>query len=90
MQELVRLGLEKTAKGASVKQGIEGGFQTASIMKGIVDKAVQASPEASVAWVGVCLALDVSSNDTTLVCTDMVAHTQFLIDSLKSNHRGRH
>ncbi|KAH6989033.1 WD40-repeat-containing domain protein [Ilyonectria sp. MPI-CAGE-AT-0026] len=65
MQELVRLGLEKTAKGASVKQGIEGGLQTATIMKGIVDKAVQASPEASVAWVGVCLALDILSNPIT-------------------------
>ncbi|KAF7554441.1 hypothetical protein G7Z17_g2906 [Cylindrodendrum hubeiense] len=65
MKELVRLGLEKNAKITSAKQGIEGVLQPATIVKAIVDKAVQASPEASVAWVGVCFALDILSNPIT-------------------------
>ncbi|KPM42909.1 Vegetative incompatibility protein HET-E-1 [Neonectria ditissima] len=65
MKELVRIGLEKTAKNANIKQGIENGMQTATIVRGMVDKAIQASPEAAVAWVGVCLALDILSNPIT-------------------------
>jgi hypothetical protein len=30
-------------------------------VKEVVDKAIQASPEAAVAWVGVCFALEVSA-----------------------------
>ncbi|KAK7414057.1 hypothetical protein QQX98_007089 [Neonectria punicea] len=65
MKQLVRIGLEKTAKNANIKQGIENGMQTATIVRGMVDKAIQASPEAAVAWVGVCLALDILSNPIT-------------------------
>ncbi|KAH7133727.1 hypothetical protein EDB81DRAFT_659291, partial [Dactylonectria macrodidyma] len=65
MQELVRLGLEKTAKNAGIKQGIEDGLAIATTVKGMVDKAIQAAPEAAVAWVGVCLALDILSNPIT-------------------------
>lgn len=31
------------------------------VVKEIVNKAIQASPEAAVAWVGVCFALEVSA-----------------------------
>lgn len=61
MERLVRAGLERTEKEATVKQGIEQGMQAVNSVKGIVDKAVQASPEAALAWVGICFALEVSS-----------------------------
>lgn len=59
MQQLVQHGLHKTEKDAGAKQGIEDGIQAAMVLKEIVDKAVQASPEAAIAWVGVCFALEV-------------------------------
>ncbi|GKU12597.1 unnamed protein product, partial [Fusarium langsethiae] len=34
-------------------------------MKGIVGKAIQAAPEAAIAWVGVCLGLEILSNTVT-------------------------
>jgi hypothetical protein len=59
MQQLVNEGLDRTQKQASIKQGIEEGLQAVQAVRGIVDKAVYASPEASVAWAGVCLGLEV-------------------------------
>jgi hypothetical protein len=59
MQQLVQYGLHKTEKDANVKQGIGDGIQAAMAIKEVVDKAIQASPEAAVAWVGVCFALEV-------------------------------
>ncbi|KAM9874159.1 hypothetical protein BJF96_g573 [Verticillium dahliae] len=65
MEQVVRAGLERTAKEAAIKQGIQDGMQAVCAVKGIVDKAVQASPEAAVAWVGVCFALEILSNPIT-------------------------
>jgi hypothetical protein len=59
MQQLVQYGLRKTEKDAQVKQGVGDGIQAAMAVKEVVDKAIQASPEAAVAWVGVCFALEV-------------------------------
>lgn len=59
MQQLVQEGLDRTRKEASIKQGIDEGLQAVQAVRGIVDKAVQAAPEAAVAWVGVCLGLEV-------------------------------
>jgi hypothetical protein len=61
MQQLVQHGLRKTEKDAQVKQGVGDGIQAAMAIKEVVDKAIQASPEAAVAWVGVCFALEVCS-----------------------------
>jgi hypothetical protein len=61
MQQLVQHGLRKTEKDAAAKQGIGDGIQAAMVVKEVVDKAIQASPEAAVAWVGVCFALEVSA-----------------------------
>ncbi|KAH8656463.1 WD40-repeat-containing domain protein [Ilyonectria robusta] len=65
MEQVVRAGLERTAKEADIKQGIQDGMQAVYAVKGIVDKAVQASPEAAIAWVGVCFALEILSNPIT-------------------------
>jgi hypothetical protein len=59
MQQLVPHGLHKTEKDAQVKQGVGDSIQAALSVKEVVDKAIQASPEAAVAWVGVCFALEV-------------------------------
>jgi hypothetical protein len=61
MQQLVQHGLRKTKKDAAAKQEIGDGIQAAMVVKEMVDKAIQASPEAAVAWVGVCFALEVSA-----------------------------
>lgn len=68
MQQLVQNGLHRTEKDARVKQDMEEGIQAAMAVKEVVDKAIQASPEAAIAWVGVCFALEVCAavTDTTV------------------------
>lgn len=61
MQKLVDLGLAKTEKEAKVKERVGTGLQTVLALKGVVDKAIQASPQGAIAWVGVCFALEVST-----------------------------
>ncbi|KAH7063877.1 NACHT domain-containing protein [Paraphoma chrysanthemicola] len=65
MQQLVQHGLRKTEKDAAAKQGIGDGIQAVIVVKEVVDKAIQASPEAAVAWVGVCFALEILMNPLT-------------------------
>ncbi|RKK57406.1 Vegetative incompatibility protein HET-E-1 [Fusarium oxysporum] len=65
MQQLVRDGLDRTQKAASIKRGIDEGLQAVQAVRGIVDKAIQTAPEAAVAWVGVCLGLEILSNPVT-------------------------
>ncbi|RFN45007.1 nwd1 protein [Fusarium flagelliforme] len=65
MQQLVQDGLDRTQKAASIKRGIDEGLQAVQAVRGIVDKAIQAAPEAAVAWVGVCLGLEILSNPVT-------------------------
>ncbi|KAH8646435.1 hypothetical protein BGZ61DRAFT_65069 [Ilyonectria robusta] len=65
MQQLVQEGLDRTQKAASIKRGIDEGLQAVQAVRGIVDKAVQAAPEAAVAWAGVCLVLEILSNPVT-------------------------
>ncbi|KAL3587909.1 hypothetical protein FPOAC2_13808 [Fusarium poae] len=62
MQQLVQAGLDRTQKQASIKQGIDEGLQAVQEVRRIVDKALHAAPEAAVAWVGVCLGLEILSN----------------------------
>ncbi|KAJ4286511.1 hypothetical protein N0V90_013211 [Kalmusia sp. IMI 367209] len=65
MQQLVRYGLSRTEKEVRVKKGMEDGIQAAMAVKEVIDKAIQASPEAAVAWVGVCFALEILMNPLT-------------------------
>ncbi|KAH7113128.1 NACHT domain-containing protein [Dactylonectria estremocensis] len=65
MQQLVQEGLHRTQKEASIKRGIDEGLQAVQAVRGIVDKAVHAAPEAAVAWAGVCLGLEILSNPIT-------------------------
>jgi hypothetical protein len=59
MQKLVQNGLEQTKKEASIKRGIDESLQAVHAVRSIVDNAVRVVPEAAVAWVGVCLGLEV-------------------------------
>ncbi|KAL3599813.1 hypothetical protein FPOAC2_04041 [Fusarium poae] len=65
MQQLIQAGLGRTQKQASIKQGIDEGLQAIQAVRGIMDSAVKAAPEAAVAWVGVCLGLEILSNPVT-------------------------
>jgi hypothetical protein len=64
MQLLVRDGLRRTERDANRKQGMEDNIQAAMELKEVVSKAVQASPEAALAWVSVCFALEVCTAAT--------------------------
>jgi hypothetical protein len=59
MERLTHVGLQRTEKDAAAKQNIGDVLQTVNIVKGMVGPAVQAAPEAAVAWVGVSFALEV-------------------------------
>lgn len=59
MQQLVRDGLDRTRKEASIKQEVNDGLQIVQTVRGVIDKAVNAAPEAAVAWAGICLGLEV-------------------------------
>ncbi|RBA11776.1 hypothetical protein FPRO05_14235 [Fusarium proliferatum] len=65
MQQLVQEGLDRTQKAASIKRGIDEGLQAVQAVRGIVDKAIHAAPEAAVAWVGVCIGIEILSNPVT-------------------------
>ncbi|RYP50301.1 hypothetical protein DL768_004154 [Monosporascus sp. mg162] len=62
MMQLIRLGLDKTEKEAAVKQGIDDGMQAVHSVRGIIEKAVKAAPEAALVWVGVCFVLEILAN----------------------------
>lgn len=59
MYQLVQNGLERTKKGTSVKQGIDDSLQAVRAIRGTMDRAVHAAPEAAVVWATVCLGLEV-------------------------------
>ncbi|KAM0274353.1 hypothetical protein ACHAQH_007919 [Verticillium albo-atrum] len=65
MGRLVQAGLRRTEKDAAVKQKISDAIKVAAPVKALMGKAVQAAPEAAVAWVGVCLALEIVANPLT-------------------------
>jgi hypothetical protein len=59
MIQLVQTGLMKTEKEAKVKQAIGEAMQPVLLAKDMIGSAVQAVPQAALAWTGVCLALQV-------------------------------
>ncbi|KAH7038980.1 hypothetical protein B0J12DRAFT_731324 [Macrophomina phaseolina] len=65
MQKLLQDGLKRIAEEENMKQGMESGIQAVLAVKEVVDKAVQASSEAALAWVGVCFALEILMNPLT-------------------------
>lgn len=59
MQQLVQLGLERTKKIATIKGLVADGLDVVDSLKGIIDQAVNASPEASIAWAGISFGIEV-------------------------------
>ncbi|KAL7799942.1 quinon protein alcohol dehydrogenase-like superfamily [Trichoderma ceciliae] len=59
MNELIRLGLDKTAREAKVKDGLATAMGIVLSLKDVVSPAIAAMPQASIAWSGVCVALGV-------------------------------
>ncbi|RYP82721.1 hypothetical protein DL770_005533 [Monosporascus sp. CRB-9-2] len=62
MSRLVTAGLKKIEREAKIKENIEEGMQPVSSAKGMIDAVVKAYPEASLAWAGVCCALQTRAN----------------------------
>jgi hypothetical protein len=59
MRELVDAGLKRSRKHMDAAQNVSEGIRAIFVFKGVVDNAVQACPQAAVAWVGICFALEV-------------------------------
>ncbi|KAL6852568.1 hypothetical protein ACO1O0_007114 [Amphichorda felina] len=62
MNRLVQAGLKRTQKDADTKWQMYTRMQAIDNIKGIMEKAVQTSPAAAVAWVGVSFILEILSN----------------------------
>jgi hypothetical protein len=66
MGRLVQIGLKKTEKEARMKHGTGEAMQFALSAKEAVGFALQAVPQAALAWAGVCFALQVNFTAYTL------------------------
>ena len=64
MTQLVKLGLMKTQREAKVKDIVGNALHVVLSAKEIVDSALQAVPQAALAWTGVCFALQIFLNPT--------------------------
>jgi hypothetical protein len=64
MGQLVKAGLKKTETETKMKQTIGKTMQVVRSAKDIVSFAVQACPQAALAWAGVCFALQILLNPT--------------------------
>ncbi|KAL2887982.1 Vegetative incompatibility protein HET-E-1 [Ceratocystis lukuohia] len=65
MQQLIQIGIDRTKKEISIKQGIDDGLQAVNAIRGIIDGAFRAAPEAAVIWATVSLGIDVLTNPVT-------------------------
>lgn len=67
MHRLLKAGLEKTEKEAKIWAGAGAAVDFVLSAKNVIDAAVQAVPQAALAWTGVSIALQVSNCETCLV-----------------------
>ena len=61
MKQLIEGGLNKTAPEAKAKERIGVAMDSVSAVKNVVSSAIEAMPQASLVWAGVCVALEVSA-----------------------------
>ena len=59
MDRLIQIGLVKTEKEARIKQNIGEIMEKILSVKDVVSSAIEAMPQAALAWTGVCFALQV-------------------------------
>ncbi|KAH7309923.1 hypothetical protein B0I35DRAFT_359209, partial [Stachybotrys elegans] len=65
MQQLVQTELDQMKKRDSITRGLDESLQAVQAVRGIIDGAIRAAPEAAVAWAGVCLGLEILLNPIT-------------------------
>ncbi|PHH50007.1 Vegetative incompatibility protein HET-E-1 [Ceratocystis fimbriata CBS 114723] len=65
IQKLVQNGIDRTKKEASLKQGIDDSLQVVNSVRGIIDSALRAAPEAAAVWATFCLGIEILSNPVT-------------------------
>ena len=69
MTQLIHAGLDKTAREAMVKEGLGVAVAVVLSARNIISSAIQAVPQAALAWTGVCLVLEVRlSRGRSSVC----------------------
>jgi hypothetical protein len=59
MTQLTQAGLDKIAREATVKEGLGVAVNVVLSARNIISSAIQAVPQAALAWTGICLALEV-------------------------------
>ena len=59
MIQLIHAGLDKTAREATVKEYLGVAAEVVLSTRDIISSAIQAVPQAALAWAGICLALEV-------------------------------
>jgi hypothetical protein len=59
MTQLIHAGLDKTAREATVKEGLGVAVDVVLSARNLISSAIQAVPQAALAWTGVCLTLEV-------------------------------
>lgn len=62
MTQLIQAGLDKTAREAMVKDGLGVAVDVVLSVRNIISLAMQAVPQAALAWTGICLTLEVRSS----------------------------
>ena len=61
MTQLIHTGLDKTAREAMVKECLGAAAEVVLSASDIISSAIQAAPQAALAWAGICIALEVCS-----------------------------
>jgi len=59
MTQLIHAGLEKITREAKVKEGLGAAVNVALSARNVISAAIQAVPQAALAWTGICVALEV-------------------------------
>lgn len=67
MTQLVHAGLDKTAREATVKEGLVVAVDVVLSARDIISSAIQAVPQAALAWTGICLVLEVRLSEERCV-----------------------
>ncbi|KAK4250921.1 NACHT domain-containing protein [Corynascus novoguineensis] len=62
MTQLIHAGLDKTAREATMKEGLGVAVNVILSVRDIISSAIQAMPQAALAWTGVCLTLELLAN----------------------------
>ena len=59
MTQIIHAGLDKTAREANVKRSLGVAEDVVLSTRNIISSAIQAMPQAALAWTGICLTLEV-------------------------------